>query len=844
MRLPSSASLNFHRLIPWLLVPSGCAALIYQVSWVRLLGLSMGSTSAAVSIVLAAFFLGMTLGSWLADRLSAGNITDIRRFAGLEGLIALTGLVLLPLLLHLDHGMSLLGPAGAWMPAKFIICLLLLVIPTACMGATYPMIAAAWISDNSSMSNGLGRLYALNTAGAIAGAAGSGFLLIPWLGLDGSVYVAMSLNIAAALLGLTVARSSNQNLRKNAIEPHQVNEAGTTPFQRKSIIYGSLLFCTGFLAIANEVAWTKYLSIFVGATLYGFAAILSIFLMGIAAGSWANKHFVNPKSLNTQWIGWALFALSISLLMARVGLAWLPEATGWLDSLPWGQHWSRYGLAFIVLFPATFMFGALFPATLALYCESAGQFSRRVGHGYAINTLGSILGSLVAGFYLIPGRGSDWILSASVFLTCWLALLFLWHKNKRPLPSLVAIGLLVTGTHALPHLDYQRLITANPYRFDSDAMAGKQPRFHYLKEGKAGVISLVSYDNSMAHLQNNGIQESFIPLSDQVHPPFTEVMLGIVPYLLHPDANTAFIVGFGGGNTLQAAARTPLEYIKVVELEAAVIDAVRVAHGGQIAFLQDPRIHLEINDARNTLLVEPDQYDLILSQPSHPWLSGAGNLFTRDFFEITHGRLTEDGIFVQWVNLFNMDSTTLKSILKGFFEVYEHGFTFANTSNGDLLVFGSRKPMVMDYDTIRQRLNMPGIQQAMSPAQIRNPEDLLWYFALSRREILASTLTSRANTDTQLLSEVRLARLSSDPSDRENPYVYLNEHSSFDALDLLPERQAELFVYRAGQYFFHHHSTTRARRAIDRLSQINPDLARQLQAEWKRWRDSFRSHPR
>jgi len=187
-----------------------------------------------------------------------------------------------------------------------------------------------------------------------------------------------------------------------------------------------------------------------------------------------------------------------------------------------------------------------------------------------------------------------------------------------------------------------------------------------------------------------------------------------MPYLLHPDPKTVHAIGYGGGNTLKAIADTPVKEIRVTELEPAVISANASLFGGEIPLLKDPRIKLQINDARNSLLVEGRSYDLIISQPSHPWLAGAGNLFTKEFFEITADNLNEGGIFAQWVNLFNMDSTTLRSILKAYYDVFPYGFTFANTESGDLLLFGSDKPLKFDRKSLIKRMAKPAIKRYFS----------------------------------------------------------------------------------------------------------------------------------
>jgi hypothetical protein len=366
------------------------------------------------------------------------------------------------------------------------------------------------------------------------------------------------------------------------------------------------------------------------------------------------------------------------------------------------------------------------------------------------------------------------------------------------------------------------------YRFDEDAMAGKTPSFLFLREGKAGVISLVTYDGKRGKLQTNGIQESYLDLAGGLDRPMVETLLGVMPYLLHPDPKTSFVVGYGGGATVEALAAAPLEKIHVVELEPAVVEAVRTISGGEVPVLQDPRVRLSFNDARNSLLVERITYDIIVSQPSHPWMAGAGNLFTRRFFEIVKSRLNDEGIFSQWVNLFNMDATTLRAILQAFYGVFPHGFTFADDSTGDLLLFGSERPVLFDYATMKQRMAAPEIKKLLVRWRIEQPEALLWYFAVSRDEALQAAGDMAPNTDTRILSEVRLAGLTSDPKGNESPYLLLKNHFHLDVLPYLNLPDAAAMLYPAGQYFLKRGSPQRARMTVEQLTKVNPELARRL----------------
>ncbi|MCG6971166.1 MAG: fused MFS/spermidine synthase, partial [Gammaproteobacteria bacterium] len=646
------------------LLLSGIASLTYQVTWVRLLGLSMGSTSASISTVLAAFFMGLALGSYLAERITRNRINNLTVYIYLEIIIGICGLALLPILLNLDAVMASMPVLGSAISTKFAMTMGLLCVPTICMGATFPVMASILIRRRSEVGLRMSQLYSLNTAGAVLGAALAGFVFVPKWGLDGAVYIAFVINAFIVATGLYMNR-------RISLPPLEMAETGSiaseakissidedAPFRGRALI---VLFATGFVAIATEVGWTKYLSIFTGTTIYGFAAILTVFLIGIAAGSWAVKSYLQNLQRPQLWMAGGLVVLGISLLVTRAGLSLVPPIYQAVNHLPADasvKHAVKYVVVFLLIFPPTFIFGALFPLNLKLYCGNLQGVRSRIGKAYAVNTLASIFGSVAAGFWVIPQFGTDVLLTATAFLILLMPFLFVPSFTKT-LPRVVVpiTALLAAGSSlALPNINYERLISSVQY--DDDAKSGKKPNYLFLKEGKAGVISMVTYDNRHVKLQNNGLNESFIDLENNRNVLLVETLLGLVPYFLHDDPKEAFVVGFGGGITTRALTLTEnLEFIKVVELEPMVVEAGRAIVDGEIAALKDPRVTLEFNDARNTLLTEDHTYDVIAAQPSHPWVARASNVFTLEFFQLVKSRLNEGGIYGQWVNLFNMDAT-------------------------------------------------------------------------------------------------------------------------------------------------------------------------------------------
>jgi len=843
---PGAASNDSHRIVnaPFLLaagflVLSGVASLTYQVAWVRLLGLSMGSTSASISTVLAAFFLGMALGSYLAERITRNRIDDFKPYIALELMIGLAGLALLPTLLNLDLLMAQFPAFGTELGLKFVLAMILLSIPTICMGATFPVMASILIRRQNEVGLRVSQLYSLNTAGAVLGAAMSGFVFIPRWGLDGAIYLAFSLNMLIVALALYF--NKRWTLPPLEVKPQDADNDSTTsnesaPFRSLALV---VLFSTGLVSIATQVGWTKYLAIFTGTTIYGFAAILTVFLTGIATGSWVIKSHLEKIRSPQLWMAAGLVILGLSLILTRAGLSAIPtiyEAINHLDVSAAVLFGVKYTFVFAMLFLPTFLFGALFPLNLKLYCGNLAGVRARIGKAYAVNTVASIFGAILAGFWIIPEFGTDKLLSGMAAIILVMPFMFL-PTIAGSLPRVALVSVAVFSFYlvsVLPHLDYKALLSSVDYRFDSDVQQGKKPRFLFLKEGKAGVISMVTYDDVSAKLQNNGLNESIINLKDPNKALLVETLLGLMPYMLQDKPKSAFVVGFGGGITTRALTLTDLESIRVVELEPAVVDAGRAIRNGKIPALQDPRVRIDFNDARNTLLVEKNTYDIIAAQPSHPWLAGASSVFTKEYWGIAKSRLNENGVFGQWVNLFNMDATTLRSIFKAFYEVFPHGVTFANRDTGDLILFGSRKPVEFNYERIQKLLDEPKINATLKLHGISTPRELLWYFALSRKEVVAAAGDIPANSDTNILSEVRLSAITRNPEGKDSPYTLLDDNYNLDLATYLT-KSAGTRLYDQADYSFYWDNLYVAGKAAKQLAKLDPVLGRGVEYE-RLWR--------
>lgn len=749
-----------------LLFCSGGAALIYQVVWVRLLALNIGATAVGVAAVLGAFFSGLALGSLFAQAALRRGMDGMRGFAWAEALTALAALLLLPLLLRLDSLLALWPVSGADSHWHLLGVMLLLLPPAVAMGATFPFLASGVVVREAQQGASLSRLYALNTLGAMCGSLLAGFWLIPRFGLDGAIYCAVALNTAVALATVALL---------------QRDRVGVTPFVKGAVqLTGGAaggtfvaLATTGFSALASEVVWSKYLSLYAGTTIYGFAAMTAVMLAGMAGGAWLMQRWLQRQVVAISQLLMMLLLLSGALIMTRSALGWLPAVFG--DTLLLGEALHsplQFVLLSLVLIPASLCFGATFPLALALHCPTAAALRSELGSALAVNTLAAIAGAAVTALWLVPLLGSDTTLALLPLLPLVAAGWLMATNPALPRGAAIALALLLAPLAVmLPGIDYERLLSSTHYRYEVPQV--QPPHFRYLQEGRSGVIALVDHGGTRVVLQRNGLAEGAVNAEDARQGALSEMLLGALPYLLQPQPRDALVIGFGAGTTTRLLAETGLEHVKVVELEPRVMEAMRQLGDEPWHFLSDGRAILEYDDARVNLRRSTERYSIIVSQPSHPWLAGAANLYSREFFALAHSRLRPGGIFAQWVNLFHMDAATLRSILRTFYEEFPRGAVFGVMKSGDLLLLGGDETMVLDYERSRLLYQKAQIQYMLRSSGFSDIRELPNHFLFTREEALQLGADAPVATDLNQLIEVQLARLNEGLAGGNNPYQLL-----------------------------------------------------------------------
>jgi spermidine synthase len=785
------------RLIAWCFILSGATGLIYEVLWVRMLGLVFGGTTPAVSTVLAAFMGGLALGSALAGRMAARIVRPVRAYGLLEIGIALYALAVPFLFALVDNVYAVLWQhfhpsVFVFSSSRFLLSCLMLLVPTTLMGATLPLLAAALLRSGGSTSTSVTKLYTRNLVGAICGSIAAGFLLLPSLGVRGTIFTASVINI---IIGIVAIVSDRRATGASAAVPvstlpsegETVRDEETAYEAYRSEIRGARfwLFCafvSGFVTISTQVAWTRMLTMIVGSSTYAFSIAVALFLLGLSAGAFLIARKNTSGKLRSTLLRFELLtALSLvfSLVMVNRIPAFLITSGLNLKISSWAGLLvlQIISVALLILLPA-FLMGTVMPLVLVWASANPSASVRLVGRSYALNTIGAIVGAFSAGFILIPKVSTRFTILFAASL-CVIVAGLAYEPGSEVRDRDLRKGLAAGATALLivmlflfaPRMNLGnlsvgaydslvRVIAKSRGSVADNAGANKGPETHTLLMYEEGTTSTVTVrkDWDATSLAINGRTNS----SDREDMP-TQVLLGQLPLLLAPRIKNGLVVGFASGVSVGSMLQSPIESVECLELEPATINASRFFEHVNNLPLNDPRMHLIIDDARTYLRVTPTRYDMIVSEPSHPWVPGVANLFTREFFELGRDRLTPDGVFVQWLQIYQLSTDSLRSVLATFQKVFPHVLVFrveGATKGKDLLLVGSKTAMPMDQvmNRVRDRMGDSRMAAELARVDIKSEADIRSWYVCDESVLAPAVLGAVINTDDNMHIETTVPR--------------------------------------------------------------------------------------
>ena len=682
-------------------VLSGFAALLYQTAWMRQFSVVFGTSELAVATVLSAYMAGLALGAGIAGRYVNRITRPVLVYGILEAGVAISALAV-PLLLalaNLLYGTILGGqpePADASGLGQsmfyLVVAFIVLAIPTGCMGATLPMLTRYVVRSEDQIGPRVGWLYALNTVGAVGGTVTAGFLLLPVLGLSGTVWVGVFINFLVFLIAAWIARTLVP--LQEASDTARVAEPETTSAPARTLpglgrgILGSywilpLMLISGANTFTYEVLWTRLLGHILGGSIVAFSTMLAAFLSGIAIGSALAARYA--RNAGTALTGFVVTQLGIaitSIVIYESLHLLIPELAGLR-----GNAW----IAMIVLLPSTLFIGATFPFAVRILATGQADAAPASARVYSWNTFGAIVGAAVAGFVLIPLLKYEGAIQMAVTVNAALAvaasLLILRRRYRTAVAA--AVSLIAVALIYRPELPEEILRTSPMTDYG-------QGEIRYYEVGRSATV-LVLEEDGYLNLRTNGLPEASTNLRGA--PPYqhNQHLLSTVPVLARPDTRDMLIIGFGGGVAVEGVPPS-VETVDVVELEPKVIDANRIlSEERQIDPLQDRRVQVFINDARSAMRLTTKRYDAIVSQPSHPWTAGASHLYTHEFMQLAKDRLNPGGVFLQWMNTQFVTESLLRSLCATILDVYEYVRVYQWTTEV-LFFMGSDEPLNVELD--------------------------------------------------------------------------------------------------------------------------------------------------
>jgi predicted membrane-bound spermidine synthase len=684
---------------------SGAAGLVYEVLWARRLALVFGSTAIAQTTVLSVFLGGLAAGSAFFGRAASRAPSAPRFYARLEWAIAALGLAA-PLLLRTPGGAAgWLGVAGLFAQAML-------------MGGTIPALCRAAGGETQAS---VGLVYASNSAGAVAGCLAAGFGLIPALGLDWSFAAAAVLNMFAALAAVGAIEAPPAPM------PAASRYAAPAPRPLSPALIQGAVFLSGFVALTYEIAWTRLLALTMGSSVYSFTEMLAAFIAGSTAGSLLAASGPLRRRDPARLLCLAQLGAGVSVLAT---LPFYERLKIYFIMLrPWfsdGAHAFylyealKFGLSLAVMLTPAVCLGMTLPLAVRLIEGGREDRAADVGRVFAANTAGNMLGAF-AGWLIIPWLGVEGILRSgtTVFIAAGFVLFWTaWPMaaGRRRALALAGFAALAAYRAWLPRWNPE-LMGQGYFRVHAASAKGSYADFKtiltgmartvYARDDREATVTVSSAANGTLSLRINGKTDASSGADMK-----TQILLGELPLLLNPGARDALLIGWGSGVTGGSMLRHPLNRLDAVELIPAVVDASRLFAAQNGEALKDPRLSLTHEDAKTFLLRPGRRYDVIVSEPSNPWMAGIGDLFSVEFYGRARERLAPGGVMVQWFHAYEMNDELFSMVLRTFRSSFPN-VTVWNIPDNDILLVGSAEPLRPDFAAMDRAFGAPAVREDM-----------------------------------------------------------------------------------------------------------------------------------
>lgn len=701
-------------------VLSGAAGLIYESIWTRYLGLFVGHSAYAQVIVLVIFLGGMSLGALLVGRRSERLLHPLRWYAAVELATGIIGLAFHDVFVATTQFaysslFQSVGLGATQTLVKWTLAAMLILPQSILLGMTFPLMSAGVIRRTPEHAGrALSLLYFANSIGAAAGVLLAGFWLVEIAGLPGTLVAAAIINIVVAGVVFLSTRAYGEQAATTFVAQGEP-ENGEAGLERSRIWRLLLLvsFGTALSSFIYEIGWIRMLALVLGSATHSFELMLSAFILGLALGAWWVRRRADASAASLRLLGVVQLAMgSLAIATLPVYLAsfqWMVSLLAAFAKTPEGYHLfsvSRYVICLAVMLPATFCAGMTLPLITRLLVGS-GHGERAIGQVYGVNTFGSIVGAGLAGLVLMPLLGLKWLLvaGASVDLALGVVLIAMDRRMtnpkgrtvSRPVLALVAAGAVIVAAIAVRSDLDSTTLTSGVYRYGT-VQAPHSRKILFYKDGRTATVSVRRMpDTGGLTLGTNGKPDASLgpewldPSRPIVAGPFThdaptQLMVPLIPLAHAPAARDAAVIGFGSGMTTHALLGSPtIRQVVTIEIEPEMIRASRSFYPANARAYDDRRSTFVIDDARSYFAASGRRFDLIVSEPSNPWVSGVSGLFTTEFYGRVKSYLTPGGVFAQWLHLYEIDDGLVLSVLAALSQHFPT-YSIFQVSNRDILI--------------------------------------------------------------------------------------------------------------------------------------------------------------
>ncbi|MFI5253443.1 MAG: fused MFS/spermidine synthase [Bacteroidota bacterium] len=733
-----------------LFILSGISGLIYEVTWSKYLYLFIGSTSYSNMIVLATFMGGLALGSYYWGKYADGAVNLFRLYGVLELAVGVycifyPFLILIceKIFVHFAVRMDIVSDQWLLLSLKFLLSFITLIVPTFFMGGTLPILTKYLTRTIETSGRDVATLYYINSLGAVLGAALAGFFLIRLFSIDGALGIAAALNIGIGTTALLVSKkiqprsTQREPVQNGSVEPGTV----FTPTGVRLAIFTATV--SGFVAMLYELTWIRLLSNILGSSTYSFSLMLIAFISGITLGSWIVSRVIQKiKNITTLLgmcqIGTAVFMICTLPFYERFPY-YLIKIASLLSNTP--DHFPlflfyEFVFCFLIMIIPTSLSGMSLPIASRIASNDIRWLGKSIGGIFSVNTIGSVIGAMITGLVLMPKFGIKQTIEFGVLINALLGLTIIFIDGTIPMRWRVgiALALVVIGTGyriQYPSWDqtisimgvFRGLFTRKYESFDAMKQdATKDEHILWYKEGVNANVAVTDNEKGKAYqrcLVINGKVDA------STHGDLaTQVLLGQTPLMMVPDTGDALVIGLGSGITCGSALTHPLRSLDCVEICPEVVECNSYFNEANYNFSRDPRVKIYVDDAITYMKITPKKYDYIISEPSNPWIAGIGNLFSKEFFEISKSRLRKGGVLAQWFHTYEMNDDVFNLILNTIVRSFRY-VTVWKMSDPDLLVMASEDPIIPDFKMMQSKFAVPSIANDFARINIFDAATLL-----------------------------------------------------------------------------------------------------------------------